>query len=84
MSGRSDWRHVFRHRGLGDGNDHLGGGLGADQHIGSAGIGYARYDNGNHGKLVRRLASAAMNVGAAAVGDTYFGIEGIVGAAAAT
>jgi Ca2+-binding RTX toxin-like protein len=62
------------------GGDSLYGGLGADSHIGGndAGIDYARYDDGNYGNLTIRLDGAA-NVGAAALGDTYNGIEGLVG-----
>ena len=63
----------------GDGDDHLRGGLGADQHIGGAGFDLARYDEGNYGDLGIRLGNSALNVGAAAVGDTYSGIEGVVG-----
>ncbi|CAG0981168.1 Bifunctional hemolysin/adenylate cyclase [Rhizobiaceae bacterium] len=63
----------------GDGTDHLYGGLGADQHIGGAGIDFARYDDANYGSLTIRLDNAALNVGAAAVGDTYVGIECLVG-----
>ena len=63
----------------GIGNDHLYGGLGADQHIGGAGIDFARYDDANYGNLTIRLDNPALNVGAAAVGDTYSGIECLVG-----
>ncbi|CAG0981107.1 Bifunctional hemolysin/adenylate cyclase [Rhizobiaceae bacterium] len=63
----------------GEGNDHLYGGLGADQHIGGAGLDFARYDDANYGNLTIRLDNAALNVGAAAVGDTYNGIECLVG-----
>ncbi len=62
----------------GDGSDQLYGGLGADKHIGSAGIDYARYDDANYGNLTIRLDYSSLNTGAAA-GDTYFGIEGLVG-----
>ncbi|KAB2945425.1 MAG: calcium-binding protein, partial [Rhizobiaceae bacterium] len=65
----------------GAGNDHLSGGLGADQHIGGAGLDFARYDDANYGDLTIRLDNPALNVGAAAVGDTYNGIEGVVGGA---
>ncbi len=62
------------------GNDNLWGGLGADAHYGGsdAGIDLARYDDANHGNLLIRLDNPAANTGAAA-GDTYFGIEGLVG-----
>ncbi|CAG0981070.1 Serralysin [Rhizobiaceae bacterium] len=63
----------------GIGNDHLYGGLGADQHIGGDGLDFARYDDANYGNLTIRLDNAALNVGAAAVGDTYVGIECLVG-----
>ncbi|CAG0981052.1 MAG: hypothetical protein F9K19_23745 [Rhizobiaceae bacterium] len=62
-----------------EGNDHLYGGLGADQHIGGAGLDFARYDDANYGNLTIRLDNPALNVGAAAVGDTYVGIECLVG-----
>ncbi|KAB2949527.1 MAG: hypothetical protein F9K19_23735, partial [Rhizobiaceae bacterium] len=62
-----------------EGNDHLYGGLGADQHIGGTGLDFARYDDANYGNLTIRLDNAALNVGAAAVGDTYNGIECLVG-----
>ena len=66
----------------GIGADNLWGGAGADAHFGGngAGIDYARYDDANHGNLTIRLDGGA-NVGAAAVGDTYSGIEGLVGGA---
>ena len=78
----------------GDGNDYLSGdagadnlwgGLGADAHIGGSGaeIDYARYDDANYGNLTLRLDNSAFNAGAAAVGDTYNGIEGLVGGAGA-
>jgi Ca2+-binding RTX toxin-like protein len=65
----------------GDGADNLYGGLGADQHIGGndAGIDLARYDDANYGNLTIRLDNAALNVGLAAAGDLYTGIEGLVG-----
>jgi serralysin len=64
----------------GNGGDNLWGGNGADSHIGGddAGVDYARYDDANYGNLVIRLDNAALNTGAAA-GDTYTGIEGLVG-----
>ena len=67
------------------GGDHLWGGAGADRLIGGndAGIDYARYDDFNWGNLTLRLDNAALNAGAAAVGDTYNGIEGLVGGAGA-
>ncbi|KAB2945323.1 MAG: hypothetical protein F9K19_26370, partial [Rhizobiaceae bacterium] len=65
----------------GRGNDHLSGGLGADQHIGGTGLDFARYDDANYGNLTIRLDNSALNVGAAAVGDTYVGIECLVAGA---
>ena len=63
------------------GGDNLWGGAGSDAHYGGsdAGIDYARYDDANWGNLSLRLDNAALNGGAAAVGDTYNGIEGLVG-----
>jgi Ca2+-binding RTX toxin-like protein/subtilisin-like proprotein convertase family protein len=63
-----------------NGGDNLWGGIGADQHFGGndSGIDYARYDDANYGNLIIRLDNAALNTGAAA-GDTYTGIEGLVG-----
>ncbi len=65
------------------GADNLWGGAGSDVHIGGndAGIDYARYDDANYGNLTIRLDNSAFNSGAAAVGDTYNGIEGLVGGA---
>ena len=64
----------------GTGADNLWGGLGADSHIGGDGpeVDYARYDETNYGNLTISLANSALNTGAAA-GDTYSGIEGLVG-----
>jgi Ca2+-binding RTX toxin-like protein len=62
----------------GDGTNNLWGGAAADQHIGGSGLDYARYDDANYGNLTIRLDGGA-NVGAVAVGDTYTGIEGLVG-----
>jgi Ca2+-binding RTX toxin-like protein len=68
----------------GAGGDSLYGGLGGDEHIGGDGTGvdYARYDDADYGNLVVSLAGPATNTGAAA-GDTYTGIEGIIGGAGA-
>lgn len=65
------------------GGDHLWGGAGADAHHGGsdAGVDYARYDDANWGNLTLRLDNSALNAGAAAAGDTYTGIEGLVGGA---
>jgi serralysin len=63
----------------GAGTNNLWGGSGADQHIGGTGFDYARYDDANWGNLIIRLDTPAANVGAVAVGDTYTGIEGLVG-----
>jgi hypothetical protein len=66
------------------GGDNLWGGAGADAHYGgNDGVDYARYDDANWGNLTLRLDNAALNAGAAAVGDTYTGIEGLVGGAGA-
>ncbi|MGL4489298.1 MAG: beta strand repeat-containing protein [Rhizobiaceae bacterium] len=62
----------------GAGTNQLYGGAGADAHVGGTGIDYARYDDFNWGNLVISLAAPASNTGAAA-GDTYTGIEGVVG-----
>jgi Ca2+-binding RTX toxin-like protein len=66
------------------GADNLYGGAGADKHEGDSGVAgeidYARYDDANHGNLVINLANPALNTGVAA-GDTYLGIEGLVGGA---
>jgi serralysin len=67
----------------GAGGDNLWGGTEADAHDGGDGTDYARYDEGNHGDLTIRLDNSALNAGAAAVGDTYSGIEGLVGGAGA-
>jgi serralysin len=63
----------------GAGNDDLYSGLGADIHIGGLGTDIARYDDQNYGNLTIRLDNPSNNVGAAAVGDTYAGIEGLAG-----
>jgi Ca2+-binding RTX toxin-like protein len=65
----------------GAGSDSLWGGLGADRLIGGddAGTDYARYDDADYGDLTIRLDAPGLNAGAAAVGDTYTGIEGLVG-----
>ncbi len=70
---------------FGSGGDNLWGGAGADAHYGGsdAGIDYARYDDANWGNLTIRLDASGLNAGAAAVGDTYAGIEGLVGGAGA-
>ena len=62
----------------GNGNDHLWGGAGADILIGGDGFDLARYDDADYGNLVIRLDLPGLNTGVAA-GDTYVGIEGIVG-----
>jgi Ca2+-binding RTX toxin-like protein len=62
------------------GGDHLYGGAGADVHVGGneVGVDYARYDDANYGNLIIRLDVTGSNTGVAA-GDTYNGIEGLVG-----
>ncbi len=62
----------------GAGTNQLWGGAGADAHIGGSGIDYARYDDANWGNMTIRLDAPSLNTGAAA-GDTYAGIEGLVG-----
>ncbi|WCM25838.1 cadherin domain-containing protein [Sphingomonas sp. QA11] len=66
-----------------DGDDYLTGGNGADQLVGGAGVDYAAYQRVYEGVLATTavtvdLATPSANTGAAA-GDTYVGIEGIVG-----
>lgn len=61
----------------GDGVDHLTGGGGADTLIGGTGSDMAHYDDETT-DLVISLANAALNTGTAA-GDTFDGIEGLVG-----
>jgi Ca2+-binding RTX toxin-like protein len=61
----------------GGGNDMLYGGLGADVLTGGVDFDYARYDFATVG-LTARLDLPGLNTGEAA-GDTYSGIEGVVG-----
>jgi Ca2+-binding RTX toxin-like protein len=61
----------------GDGNDYLYGGKGADAHNGGAGYDFARYDDSS-GSVSASLSYPVYNTGEAA-GDTYSGIEGLVG-----
>ncbi|MGL4490151.1 MAG: calcium-binding protein, partial [Rhizobiaceae bacterium] len=63
----------------GNGTNQLYGGAGADVHIGGSGVDYARYDDANYGNLTIRLDTPSANVGAAAVGDTYTNIDGLIG-----
>jgi Ca2+-binding RTX toxin-like protein len=65
----------------GAGSDNLWGGTGADIHTGGddTALDFARYDDASYGDLSLRLDNATLNTGAAAVGDTYIGIEGLVG-----
>ncbi len=74
----------------GDGADTLLGGAGTDQLYGGLGVDsingglddsvdFARYDDANYGNLTIRLDNSAANAGAAAVGDSYVSIEGLVG-----
>ncbi len=62
----------------GEGTNQLWGGAGSDTHIGGSGLDFARYDEANWGNLTIRLDVPSLNTGAAA-GDTYTGIEGLVG-----
>tara|TARA_R110002049_G_scaffold117332_2_gene270542 strand:+ start:127299 stop:129563 length:2265 start_codon:yes stop_codon:yes gene_type:complete len=61
----------------GGGNDLLRGGAGADQHIGGAGIDTVDY-TGSRGSLRVDLMFAEINTNIAA-GDTYDGIENLIG-----
>lgn len=63
----------------GSGDDQLDGGAGADQLYGEAGLDFARYDSAASG-LVADLIVWGNNTGEAA-GDSYSGIEGLVGTA---
>lgn len=63
----------------GAGDDQLIGGAGADQLYGDAGLDFARYDSTASG-LVADLIAWVNNTGEAA-GDTYSGVEGLVGTA---
>ncbi|MBJ7483451.1 calcium-binding protein [Brevundimonas sp.] len=63
------------------GEDLLVGGLGADILIGGADLDFATYSDATEGGVTVNLALPSTNVGAVAVGDTYFGIEGILGSA---
>ncbi len=61
----------------GAGNDILDGGAGADQLIGGAGTDTARYTSATAG-VVASLAASSSNQGDAA-GDTYSGVENLIG-----
>lgn len=64
-----------------DANNVLVGGRGADTLDGRGGFDYVRYDmyhTGSRGVIVY-LATPTSNVGVNAAGDTYTGIEGIIG-----
>jgi Ca2+-binding RTX toxin-like protein len=63
----------------GDGSDHLTGGVGADYLDGGAGTDFARYDLAASA-IVARLDAPSANTGEAG-GDSYVGIEGLVGSA---
>lgn len=63
----------------GNGFDRLEGGLGADSLIGGEGQDVASYEN-SAGGVTARLDIAALNTGEAA-GDSYLGVEGLVGSA---
>jgi Ca2+-binding RTX toxin-like protein len=63
----------------GPGNDILYSGAGPDVFSGGAGLDYASYTNALHG-VVARLDASGLNTGDAA-GDTYAGIEGLIGSA---
>jgi Ca2+-binding RTX toxin-like protein len=61
----------------GDGNDTLDGGAGADRLVGGAGVDLASYASSAVG-ITASLANPSLNTGDAA-GDTYDGIEGLIG-----
>lgn len=61
-----------------EGNDWLEGGDGADRLIGGAGFDYASYIKSATG-VVADLTFPTVNVDAEAAGDTYDGIEGLIG-----
>jgi Ca2+-binding RTX toxin-like protein len=69
----------------GNGSDQMwgGAGTGADQFTGGddSGVDLVRYDDANYGDLSLRLDNATLSTGTVAVGDAYFGIEGLVGGA---
>ena len=62
----------------GDGNDRLVGGAGADTLIGGNGIDTAYYDNSHITGVTANMADPSVNTGDAA-GDTYNGVENLVG-----
>lgn len=63
----------------GGGDDWLQGGEGADQIIGGTGtLDYAAYKSSLEGVLVD-LALPSLNAGVDAIGDSYSGIEGLIG-----
>jgi Ca2+-binding RTX toxin-like protein len=62
-----------------DGDDILIGGAGADELVGDIGTDYASYQTASAG-LTARIANPGQNTGDA-VGDTYTGIEGLIGSA---
>ena len=62
------------------GDDLLVGGLGADVLIGGAGLDLATYSDAV-GPVSINMAAPQFNTGTVAVGDTYFGIEGVLGSA---
>jgi Ca2+-binding RTX toxin-like protein len=66
----------------GAGADQIHGGLGQDAIDGGDGFDFTRYDDAFYGNITVRLDNPALNTGAAA-GDTFVGIEGIVGGAGA-
>lgn len=84
ITGNSGNNYLFGRAGTdtldgGVGNDQLYGGLDADTLIGGDGFDYARYDDAAYGDITASLANPASNNGNAALGDTYSGIEGLVG-----
>ncbi len=63
----------------GDGNDHIYGGLGGDVMTGGAGVDLVRYDAAASAVGVDLQYQTGYMAGSEAEGDTYSGIEGVVG-----
>lgn len=64
----------------GDGDDHLAGLAGADALFGGGGFDLADYAQAE-GSIVASLATPTANAGADALGDSFDGIEGLIGSA---
>lgn len=65
----------------GNGDDVLEGGAGADRLIGGGGIDTASYASSTAGGVTVNLLNPTNNLGTDALGDTYSGIENILGSA---